>query len=176
MTVRLRIEKTDEKLPYIQIEKEAKGKSLSEAKQRAEKIKYGYQIVGNHLIFDNYLLTDLKNKYRDQEIEITLFLPEGTLLKPDASMANYDRTDGDYFTWNPDRSDAIYKVESNKIRCLNCPEGENEEYNDEETDSSQTSVTINEDGVSVKNDTVIKSNNNIKELKINKDGIIIKTE
>jgi phage shock protein PspC (stress-responsive transcriptional regulator) len=174
--VRLRIEKTDAKLPYIQIEKEAKGKSLSEAKQRAEKIKYAYQIVGNHLIFDNYLLTDLKNKYRDQAVEITLFLPEGTLLKPDASMANYDRTDGDYFTWNSDRSDAVYKVESNKISCLNCPEDENEEYNNEETDSSQTSVTINEDGVSVKNDTVIKSKNNIKELKINKDGIIIKTE
>jgi phage shock protein PspC (stress-responsive transcriptional regulator) len=174
--VSLRIEKTDEKLPYIQIEKEAKGKSLSEAKQRAEQIKYSYKIEGNHLILDNYLLTNLKNKYRDQEVEITLFLPEGTLLKPDTSMANYDRTDGDYFLWNPDNSDAIYKVESNKIRCLNCPEDENEHYNDEETDSSQTSVTINEDGVSVKNDTVIKSNNNIKELKINKDGIIIKTE
>ena len=41
--VSFRIEQTDEKLPYIQIEKEARGKSLSEAKQRAEKIKYRYQ-------------------------------------------------------------------------------------------------------------------------------------
>jgi hypothetical protein len=35
--VSFKIENTDEKQPYIQIEKEAKGKSLSEAK-RAEKI------------------------------------------------------------------------------------------------------------------------------------------
>jgi hypothetical protein len=52
---------------------------LSEAK-RAEKIKYAYTIIGNQLILDNYLLTDLKNKFRDQEIEITLYLPKGTLI------------------------------------------------------------------------------------------------
>jgi hypothetical protein len=33
---------------------------LSEAKKRAEKIKYAYTIIGNQLILDNYLLTDLK--------------------------------------------------------------------------------------------------------------------
>jgi hypothetical protein len=38
-----------------------------------------------------------KNKFRNQEIEITLYLPKGTLLKPDESMKNYDRTDEDYF-------------------------------------------------------------------------------
>jgi phage shock protein PspC (stress-responsive transcriptional regulator) len=169
--VSFKIENTDEKQPYIQIEKEAKGKSLSEAKKRAEKIKYAYTI-GNQLILDNYLITDLKNKFRDQEIEITLYLPKGTLIKPDASMRNYDRTDGDYFLWNPDSNNEIYKVEDNKIRCLNCP---TDEYNNSENDSTETSVTINEDGISVTNDTLINSKNNIKELKINKDGIIIKT-
>jgi hypothetical protein len=44
-----------------------------------------------------------------------------------------------------------------------------------ENDSIETSVTINEDGVSVTNDTLINSKKNLRELKINKDGIIIKT-
>ena len=172
--VSFKIEKTDEKLPYIQIEKEAKGKSLSEAKKRAEKIKYRYTIIGNQLIFDNYLVTDLKNKYRDQEIEITLYLPKGTLIKPDASMRHYDRTDGDYFLWNPDSTTDLYRVEETKVRCLSCPADENE-YNDTRNDSAETSVTINKNGVSITNDTLINSKNNIKELKINRDGIIIKT-
>ena len=172
--VSFKIEKTDEKLPYIQIEKEAKGKSLSEAKKRAEKIKYRYTIIGNQLIFDNYLVTDLKNKYRDQEIEITLYLPKGTLIKPDVSMRHYDRTDGDYFLWNPDSTTDIYRVEETKVRCLSCPADENE-YNDTRNDSAETSVTINKNGVSITNDTLINSKNNIKELKINRDGIIIKT-
>jgi len=172
--VSFKIEKTDEKLPYLQIEKEASGKSLSEAKQRAEQIKYGYKIIGNQLILDNYLLTDLKNKYRDQEIEITLYLPEGTLLKPDASIQNYDRSDDEYFNLHYSSDNYVYKVENSQIKCLNCPADENE-YNDNENDSNETSVTINEEGVSVTNDTLINSKNNIKELKINKDGIIIKT-
>jgi hypothetical protein len=171
--VSLRIESTDEKLPYIQIEKEAKGKSLSEARQRAEQIKYSYKIEGNQLILDNYLTTDLKNKFRDQQIEITLFLPKGTLLKPDDSMKNYDRTDADYFLWNPNSSNDIYRVEDNKVRCLNCTSDENA-YNDDE-DNENSSIKITKDGVSITDDTVNVSNSNIKELKINKDGIIIKT-
>ena len=161
--VSFKIEKTDEKLPYIQIEKEAKGKSLFEAKKRAEKIKYRYTIIGNKLIFDNYLVTDLKNKYRDQEIEITLYLPKGTLIKPDASMRHYDRTDGDYFLWNPDSTTDIYRVEETKVRCLSCPADENE-YNDTRNDSAETSVTNIKNGVSITNDTLINSKNDIKEL------------
>ena len=186
--VRFKIEKTDEKLPYIQIEKEAKGKSLAEAKKRAELIKYGYTFQGNQLILDNYLLTDLKYKYRDQEIEITLYLPKGTLLKPDDSMRNYDRTDADYFLWNPGNNE-IFKVGQNRIICTSCP---NNEYGDDvssqdentndygdvviDTDEdTKTSVTINRNGISIKNDSISNSNKKFKELKINKDGIIIKT-
>ena len=186
--VRFRIEKTDEKQPYIQIEKEAKGKSLAEAKKRAEQIRYSYKIDGNQLILDNYLLTNLKNKYRDQEIEITLFLPKGTLLKPDDSMQNYDRTDSDYFLWNPGNNE-IYKVGQNKIICTNCEHSENDDvivgaidntgdYNDvviDTDDDSKTSVTINQNGISIKKDSTNISNKKFKELKINKDGIIIKT-
>ena len=177
--VSLRILHTDEKLPYIQIEKMAKGKSFQDAKQRAEKINYGIKIEGNHLILDNYILTEVSNKFRGQEIELSLYLPEGTLLKPDASVENYDRSDDEFFNMHYSSDNYVYKVESSQIKCLNCPADENEyndvEINETDNDSIQTSVTINKEGVSVKNDTIINSKNNVKELKINKDGIIIKT-
>jgi phage shock protein PspC (stress-responsive transcriptional regulator) len=173
--VRLQILHTDEKLPFIQIEKMARGKSFQDAKQRAEKIKYAIKIEGNHLILDNYLLTEVSNKFRDQEVEVFLYLPEGTLLKPDASVQNYDNSDDSFFNLHFSSDNYIYKVENSLIKCLNCPADENE-YDDVENDSTETSITINEDGVSVKNDTIINSKNNIQELKINKDGIIIKTK
>jgi hypothetical protein len=152
---------------------------LSEAKKRADAIRYSYKIVGNQLIFDNYLITDQKNKFRDQEIEITLYLPKGTLLKADDSMRNYDRTDGDYFLWHPDSSSDVFRVENNKIKCINCSDDYNDDGdddNDYDNDDSETNVTINENGVTVEKDSVIKTKKNFKELKINKDGIIIKTE
>ena len=72
---------TDEAVPFIQIEKLANGKSASEAKKRAEKIKYGYKIEGNTLILDNYLISAVENKFRGQEVELYLYLPKGTLKK-----------------------------------------------------------------------------------------------
>jgi hypothetical protein len=171
--VSFKIASSDSKLAYIQIEKEAKGKSLFEAKQRAEKIKYSFKVIGNQLLLDNYLLTDLKEKFRDQEIEITLFLPLGTLLKMDQSMRHYDRTDGDYFLWNPDYNEAVYKVESDKIKCQNCPNEENDiniEENLEENDSVvTTTVTVNGEVITVNKKGTKKG------LSVDKDGIIIKT-
>lgn len=171
--VSFRIEKTDANLPYIQVEKEAKGKTLSEAKLRAEQIKYTYKIIGNHLIMDNYLLSDLKEKFRDQEIEITLFIPKGTLFKVDSSVKDYDRSDNDYFNLHTSSDEYIYSVGNSQVKCLNCPKEENE-YNDLENNQENdsvvtTTVTVNGEVITV-NKTGTK-----KGLSINKDGIVIKT-
>lgn len=172
--IRFKIAQTEEKLPYIQIEKEAKGHTLFEAKQRAEKIKYSYKIDGSHIVLDNYLLTDLNEKFRDQEIEITLFLPLGTLLQMDHSMRKYDQTDSDYFSWNPNNRNEIYKLEVDKITCQNC---QNEDNNQESETLTQTKDTVVTTTVIV-NGEVIKINQEVpkskKGLSINKEGVIVK--
>ncbi len=169
--INFKIMGTDEKSAYLQIEKESKGKSFFEAKQRAEKIQYEYTIQGNYLLLNNYLLTELKDKFRGQEIEITLFLPLGTLLKMDESTRNYNRTDEDYFSWELENSDAVYKVESNIIKCLNCP-NEEENIEDFEVNDSVVTTTVTVNGEVVK----VKETTNKKGLSISKDGIIIKTK
>jgi phage shock protein PspC (stress-responsive transcriptional regulator) len=176
--VGIKILHTDEKLPYLQIEKTAKGNSFIDAKQRAEKIKYGIKIEGNHILLDNYLLIETKNKFRGQEIEMTLFLPEGSLFKLDSNVRNYDRTDGDYFTWDPDVTNAVYKVNSTKINCLNCPAEDNDEDNDDEVNVT-ANVTENDSitttTVKVNGETVTVNNTGTKKgLSKNKDGVIIK--
>ena len=140
------IEKTDEKLPFIKINKEAKGKSFEEAKNRAEKIKYGYKIVGNQLILDNYLITELKNKYRDQKIGIKLYLPKGTLFKMNSSMKNFDYSDNSFFNLHTSSDEYIYVVGNSQVKCLNCPADENE-FDDV---ASEDQDTIETTTVSVK--------------------------
>lgn len=186
--VSLRIMKTDEKTPYIQIEKKAEGKSFAVARQRAEKIKYNFKIEGNQLILDNYLLTDIKNKYRNQEVEIFLYLPEGTYFKPDMTVQNYDHTDDGFFNLWFDSDIYVYKMEASQVKCLNCPPeagegaGEEVEYgvdaedmNIGANDSTSTTVTINEKGVQIKEGANAQQNKKVKGLKIDKDGVIIKT-
>lgn len=186
--VRFNIVKSDNKTAYIQIERQAKGRSLFAAKATAEKIKYGYQIIGNQLILDNYLLTDVKNKYRDQEVEIFLYLPEGTILKPDSTVEDYDNSDDSFFNLHFS-GNYTYKVAGEKVKCLDCPKEENEwndveggvtveNYDDEgnpENDTIGTSVTLNEDGILIKKDNK-ETTKQVKSVKINEDGITIKTK
>ena len=174
--VRISILKTDEKLPYLQIEKEAKGKSLSEARKTAETIKYGYKIVGNHLILDNYLLTDFKNKYRDQEVELFLYLPKGTLLKPDSSVQDYDNSDDSFFNLHFSSDNYVYKVGSSQIKCLNCPQEENEWNDIDENDIDSKDDTIKEVILKINGRDIISKKTNTSTIKLDENGILIKTK
>jgi len=172
--VAFHILKTDEALPYIQIEKQAHGKSLAEAKKRAEKITYGFKVEGNQLVFDNYLTTEIDNKYRDQEVEIFLYLPKGTVFKTDESLEEYDRSDDDFFNLHFS-GNYKYKVDEDQVKCLDCPADENDWNDLEEGIDSTTSVILNDKGILIKkqNSEVSKE---VKSVKINEDGITIKTE
>ncbi|OCB76471.1 PspC domain-containing protein [Flavobacterium crassostreae] len=183
--VRFRIEETQEKTPYIQIEKEAKGSSLIEAKERAKEIQYRYQIQKNQLLLDNYLVTDLKNKFRDQEIEITLFLPVGVVFQLDASTYNYADFDGAFMDGNSDLDTAIYKVFRSGAKCVNCPEESNpedfEEFSEDQedlraNDQNHHAIRINKNGILITKDPLRASQNNVQELQINENGIRIKTK
>jgi phage shock protein PspC (stress-responsive transcriptional regulator) len=149
--ITIEIMKTEEALPYIQIERLAVGKSANEARNRAEKIKYGYKIEGNKIILENYLLTAVNYKFRGQKVELFLYLPKGTLFKADQNLQNYDRTSNDFFNLHFSSSDYIYKVEDSQVKCLNCPADENE-YNDVENGTTEVITNENDstDVVTVK--------------------------
>mgnify|MGYP003704782257 CR=1 FL=1 len=74
MKVYILYNKVDNKiLGVYKIEKEAKGKSFIEAKERASSIEYNYKVLGNKIIFNSYFLTNIKNQNRGQEIKIYLY-------------------------------------------------------------------------------------------------------
>lgn len=169
---------TEEAQPYLQIEKRAEGKSITEAKKRAEKINYAFKFEGNKLILDNYFITDLKNKYRNQEVELYLYLPEGTIIRPDSSVQRFDSSNNGFFNLHYSSDQYIYNVTKEQIKCLNCPIDENE-YNDVQINSSEDSVTsivtINKDGIHIKETNKSEEKRKFKGLEINEEGVIIKT-
>ena len=182
--VTIEIMKTDEPTPYIQVEKLAVGKSSTEAKNRAVKIRYSYKIEGNQLILDNYLLTDVANKFRDQKVELFLYLPKGTLFKTDESVQNYDRTDNEFFNLHFSSKDYIYKIEESKVKCLNCPADENE-FGDVESGNNTEDINVIDENDTVKTVTVKVNGKVVTETKegktktsrlsVGENGIIIKT-
>ncbi|NNC95541.1 MAG: PspC domain-containing protein [Chitinophagales bacterium] len=83
------IDETEEGLFKLSIEKEAKGKNRSEAKFLAEKIEYNYEQSESELILQNYLHFLADDKFRDQQVNITLYVPDGKVVKLDPSLRQF---------------------------------------------------------------------------------------
>jgi phage shock protein PspC (stress-responsive transcriptional regulator) len=172
------IKSTDKAQPYLQIEKLADGKSFDEANKRAEKIKYGFKVVGNQLLLDNFLLTEMASKYRNQNVELYLYLPKGMVFVADETVQHFDESDNDFFNLHHSSGKYTYKVEESQVKCLDCPADENE-YNDVETEdiSIEENDTIKTVTVKVNGKEVINTKSGKKgKLTIGSDGVIIKSE
>ncbi|MBP6127825.1 PspC domain-containing protein [Flavobacterium sp.] len=176
--VSIKIVETNEPIAFLQIEKSAEGSSIKKAKQTAEKIKYNVKIENNNLILDNYWITDLANKKHDQEVELFLYLPKGTIFKVDKNFKHFDRSENDYFNLHHSSDTYTYIVSENKVLCMNCPIDEND-YNDVENDTISNSeenseIILNEDGILIKKGNKTVEKENVESIKINKNGITIK--
>ena len=172
--VELVIAKTDEVLPYLQIEKLAKGRDLAIAKEKSERINYGFKFQNNQLILDNYFISGFKNKFRNQKVELVLYLPKGTTFKVDDSVENFDYSDDEFFNLHFSSPDYIYQVENTQVKCLNCPPSENE-FNDVETGYDADSDTIKEVILKINGKDIITSKTTSKtSLTIDGNGVIIK--
>lgn len=171
---------TDEPSAYFTIEKCGKGRTLSEAKERAENIVYNYQIEGNKLVFDNYFLTEPENKFRGQKVKIFLYLPKGTLFKPDSSMQNFDDSSNYFFNLHFS-GNYLYRVDENRVMCVDCPPDEND-YGDVVGGNSdhphgfktKKVIIIDNNGVILKDSSRIEKK--VKKIQFNDEGVLIKTE
>jgi phage shock protein PspC (stress-responsive transcriptional regulator) len=145
--VRFTIRKAKDSLPLIRIRKEANGSSFKEARERATAIEYNYVTDANVIFLDNAFATAKEQKFRDQEVNVQLYLPAGTIVKIDSSAYNYVwrtiKNDQNYsrdevvgFTWKMN--------ESGELECLNCLKSINEDNSsDEKEEPSNENNTTN---------------------------------
>ena len=120
--IRLIVRSTDENEGKIIVEKRAEGSSYLEAKKRAEDIEYSFNIENGLLTLDGFFLTDIKNKYRNQEIYIILYLPEGSILYAEKNTYSFHRNSSYYrdILDNGDEQQYLL-IEDGNTRCTDCP-------------------------------------------------------
>jgi len=154
--IRFNVYKSADASTYLEIVRKARGKKATEARNSAEKINYSYSFSNKQLILNDFLLTDVKNKFRNQEVIINLYVPEGLHFKTDSSVQQFDDSDNSFFNLHYSSSDYLYRVDSQKVKCTNCPPEENDDNNvnggisiNVDEDSNSTEVSINEAGVRV---------------------------
>lgn len=119
--ISLNIKTSKDTIGKIVIEKAAEGSNHLNAKKRAEAISYNYTIENNNLILDGYFTTDTANKFRDQEIDITIYLPEGTVINPDETINSYIKYNtelNEIKKWSNDEH--YFRVLKDSFQCLDC--------------------------------------------------------
>ena len=166
--VEIRVRKSEDDNINITVRKDADGSSIVAARDRARNILFDYETIGNQIIIDEYLTTNSSNKARNQEVNMTIYLPEGRMVSFDESTRGHIgrgiENDRDYY-----RSGIVGHVwlmdEDGELKCQDCTDMETEEDTD-----GNSKIIINEDGV----DIDIKNEDDSFQMKINEDGVKVK--
>jgi phage shock protein PspC (stress-responsive transcriptional regulator) len=163
--INIMVKSTTDSLAYINIEKSADGRNYDKAVERAKNINYNFALKGNQLLLDSYLSTASKNKFSDQELLVTLFLPEGCVIK-------FNDNTRDYLSYHISSNyvNHYLNITENGIECNTCDE-DNFEIN-----IDIPNVKINENGIEIKgNKSTLKIDDNgikaeSKDVKVNIDS------
>ena len=167
--IRLIVRSTNENIGKIVIEKSARGKDYREAKARAEAIDFNfdYNFDTNELALDGYFLTDIANKYRDQEMEIIIYLPVDTRLVADKNTRSFHRNESRYRDiLDIGDEGKILLITPTGTKCLDCPSSSNDTKADTTQNSTQQIENKFESWEEEVNGSLNINKKNVKEVKV----------
>lgn len=187
--VRLIIKSTKDDMGRLEIVKSSEGSDFKDARERAENINYSTRFVDGKLYIGSFLTSGLKDNYRDQQVRVTLYLPEGTTLYSDTNIASFHRY-GDYYgnILKYGAEENFLTITENGYTCETCDSEEDDLWESEESDQweqdaweedSPDSLNLQKD--SIKDHVQIKigknglqvTNENSSRITIDKNGVEI---
>ena len=158
--VRLVVKSTRDSVGRVEIMKKAEGKNYEEARRRAENIEYTTTYANGKLDLGGQLFTDPSNKYRNQEVEVTVFLPVGSVLYAADNTYSFHRNSDSYGDILDNGKEEQYLlITRDGAECLDCPAeeadpwGDDSEEDDEwntDEDTTETDANFSEDSEGVK--------------------------
>jgi len=121
--VSVNIKNTIENNISIKTYKSAHGYSYEDAKNRATALSYNMKQMGNTLYFEDYFISAPNQKMRNQKIEMSLIIPNGTIVKIDPSMGEImgwgNKNDQDMY--RKDLPNEIWRMgDSGVLECMTC--------------------------------------------------------
>jgi phage shock protein PspC (stress-responsive transcriptional regulator) len=160
--VRFIVRSTNDSVASVSVEKTSNGGSYKQAKERAEKINYNYQLVNGELQLDGFLSTNYKNKYRNQQVEVILYVPEGSILYADDNTYTYHRNSSYYNDILDNGMEEHYlKVIRDDVICLDC---------DDESTKVNININKGQKGLKITNESMTIKGDSL-EININGEGI-----
>ena len=157
---------TSDSIGRIEIIKEAKGRNFAEAKKTADEINYVYNLKGDELLLDNFLVTDHENKFMDQNVRAVIYIPEGKIIKVSDNLRSFLNH---YATSESIISNSYaghyVKIIEDEAVCLDCEEDDQDDDFTIRVDikDERNGLKINENGVEFKQDSL--------NVKVNEGGV-----
>jgi len=161
-SIRLVVRPTKSENARLRIDRKAGGVSIIKARERAEGIDYKYLFADNTLKLDNYFLFNPEDKHNQQEVEIILYLPEGTIIYADKNTSSFHRNSvGSGDILGQGEEDNYYQVIDDDLKCLDCDTTSIKKLKSKKSDSNP--ITINSDKVDI--------NINNKDVNVKQDSV-----
>ncbi len=128
--IRLDVKKSTSDSAYIIVQKESNGKNSIKARLNAKKIQYKYALQDNELILDAFFLSHLKNIFKEEKIDITIFIPENTPIYFDNSVRNFlNDVKNETDIYDKEMVNHHFKMMKAVLKCTDCIEEVKEAIN-----------------------------------------------
>ena len=100
--VEIDLRSTDNTYFSLNIEKTSFGSNYNEALRYAENINYSFTRTDSLLVFDPYFNSEYEEKWRAQQVELTIYIPEGKAIQFNKEVSDhidYARNENRYSPW-----------------------------------------------------------------------------
>lgn len=146
--VELRLSPNDQL--YVDVVYFSRGSSIDDARQNSEKIVYNYTMNSDgELVLDNYLELPAGSKFRDQEVSVILYVPNGKVIhSTNVSNLIFSDEDSERKIYRKGNN-KFYKFVDGDFECLNC-NNNSTESDDDDDDSDTANISIGRKGIRVK--------------------------
>jgi len=115
------VKKSNSNKAYIILQKESSGKTRYNANWNAEKIDYKYEIINNTIVLDAYYLSNFKNIWKEEEVNITVYIPEGNTVYFDHSTKNFlDDVKNETDIYDNDMVNHHFIMTNETLKCTDC--------------------------------------------------------
>ncbi|MBU3011699.1 PspC domain-containing protein [Polaribacter vadi] len=119
--VNVDVKKSNSDESYMIILKKSQGKNKGNASHNAKRVSYNYKIENNTIILDAYYLSSFKNIWKDEEIEITIYLPKNVSIYFDNSTKNFlDNVKNEGDIRDKDMANQHFIMTDRTLKCTDC--------------------------------------------------------
>lgn len=143
---RLRILDAESDEFYMKLYQESRGHNEKEAFENIQQMEYNFKIDSLGIILDPYFLLKEDAKWRNQDVDIRIFVPEGKTLMLDRNMRRHFRLNYEWSSnlWNKDDEVTYWKIQNNEFQEVNMELNEvpAKEENLEEDSSDEESLDM----------------------------------